>query len=149
MDSYQYAKDNRTDEKYLADVVNGWKREAWVAKNLGLKIKLTKEKLLTDGNWSYEPDGIIKLKEGWFPLEIKVARYKPQYFDLKKNQVDQLYKINGLILYVAKDEWTLIKASLPHRIGIPIGAEDSKVNHEAYRMTASEFKWNKIKRDQA
>jgi hypothetical protein len=146
MDTCIYARDKRTNNQYITDVLEGWERQKWAVKVVPYKIKLIDEELLT--NWDYEPDGQIKLDK-WYPLEIKVSKYKSFEIDFKKNQIDKLYKIGGLILYIMQDKYTLVFASYIYRVGVYVDDNKSKVNHEAYRIRSSDFKWKEIKREQA
>lgn len=142
MNSYQHAKDNRTDEEYKESVEAGIKKQNKVLEEIGIPYKLVREEEFSKEVPKYQPDCYLKISNKWIPCEVKVSCACPR-FDLKRNQIDKLIPIGGIILYVMEDEWTIFGASWIKKIGLIINAEDSYINKESYRVRKEQFVWNK------
>lgn len=154
MNQYEYAKDNRTDDKYQSDFGNGTYNQELAIQQLiidryieyGIRLKciqnpdkaFQKEK----GYWQYNPDYIVIHNEIEIPTEVKVQMTSlKDDLDLKVSQIDRLIQLRGAILYATKTKYCLIYAQVIKDIGKIV--ESARFgNKKVYQVSTKELDWN-------
>jgi len=96
--SFEYAQDKRTLEQVKKDYDYGKEKEAWVFNKLPYYKYLINEDDKFGRVLSYKPDCFILLNGYWTPTEIKHTDVELKYIEYKKNQVEYLAKIGGVII---------------------------------------------------
>ena len=141
----QKAKDTRTDQEFQRQYEAGHYNEDLVFQAMKChKYKLNIGNYIGDGG-HYEPDCFMLLQGSWVPVEIKTTKYNITTADFKAHQINTLAKIGGVILFATPYRMTIERA-IEIQIKCPLlSAEQSKVNHEAFRCTLTNWaKWDNI-----
>lgn len=139
MDQYTYSKDNRTNEQYKHYFEIGKYNENLVFDRLSCdKFQINREeKFLLDINQKYCPDCFIRVREAWYPTEIKFTDKEPNdKIELKKNQVDKLKQIGGIFIFSTPTKYLFISALSASKYELINGF----CNKPCYRVR--DIKWN-------
>jgi hypothetical protein len=107
--SWEYARDNRSDDKVKKDYDFGKKYERLIFDQLLCKKYLTNDDTFKTIS-KYAPDCFLMIGNGWYPTEIKYSNIELKYVELKKNQADLLAEIDGMYLQSTPTKYILIKA---------------------------------------
>jgi len=152
MDQYSYSKDTRTDSEYKNYVDVGVENQKRIMDKLNQEYAIlwvavkNNETFTKDFVSSYEPDVLIgRVKDGSCGFaEVKASKYLPDQIDFKKNQIDELVRINGIIIYATADLVILDRAKTVQNNGWVVDEKESKVHKQAYRVEKSKlsvFSW--------
>ena len=131
---FDYAKDDRTVEKYQKDFEVGVYNQNVVLQNINKQYVLVKRiEKFNDFVDVYEPDVFIRYGDsGWYPFEVRTTN-KPNvthaYF--KPNQLYRLSELGGYCLWSDKVRYFVLPAQKIIDYGKTISAEESKFNKES------------------
>lgn len=148
---YDYAKDNRTDDKYFSDVAIGQHNQQlaidqflvdyFIENNKLLECQHNKDKdfQTNGGNWEYNADYII-IGDNITPVEVKVQLAPlTDTIDIKASQVRKLGD-NGIFLYALPKQYAIIKAKTILSEGCIIKSKRF-LNKPVYQLQTDKINW--------
>lgn len=95
--SWEYAKDNRTDERVKENFDVGKEKELEAISKLPFLIYPVNNDEYGRVE-KYAPDWFLYRDKFWYPTEFKYSSLNLTYVDCKKNQVDWLAEHGGLLI---------------------------------------------------
>ena len=110
MDSWDYAKDNRTTEEVRNDFNLGKDKEREAMSRLPFLIySVNKDEFGIIKE--YAPDWFIYKDFFWYPAEFKYSQAELKYVDIKQNQCDWLSEHGGIVIVFTPTKFMISLAS--------------------------------------
>jgi hypothetical protein len=134
--TWGHVKDERTEAQVKENYLTGKQNELKIFSILSCpKFKIDNDDVYGSVS-KYQPDFFVYLFGEWQPAEIKYTEKELTYIDLKKNQGDELSRINGLYLQFTPTRFCVVRASHMVKQQKVIGY----CNKECYRLESPPWK---------
>lgn len=154
VDQYTYAKDTRSDEDYKRQVENGIHNqkivmESYVAEKLhidgedGWNFIENPDKEFSTEWGEYRPDYLLVTPHAKAPVPCEVkTQLTPlgEAIYVKKNQIDKLVSMNGMVLYATPDKYFMMTALLWQTM-----EPSEKFSKPAYKIYTEDAPWRQWK----
>jgi hypothetical protein len=135
--SWNFSKDNRTDDEVKVDYDLGKHNEPLIMENLPYRWYQVNGNDEFKKMGKYEPDYFIYAGSKWYPAEVKFTGVELTYIDLKVNQADALAEINGVYIQATPTRWIIVGSTFMQQEEVVTGY----CNKPCYRYITKPDKW--------